>query len=100
MAVSQYTCIRWQQMISFSMPGALGTLVMLLPATHAMNVFHELVQNQVTVFTLFWSVLILLSEGKVTARKRVHQSKLCNLESMLKGRFLIRKSCDEFYLLS
>ncbi len=48
---------------SSMLPGALGKVGLLLPATHAMNVFQGLVQNQVTVFNPLWSVLILLAGG-------------------------------------
>ena len=43
--------------------GALGTIGLLLPATHAMNVFQGLAQNQVAAFNPLWSVLILLAGG-------------------------------------
>ncbi len=50
-------------MIPYSMlPGALGKVALLLPATHAMNAFHELAQNQATALPLWW-ILILLSGG-------------------------------------
>ena len=51
-------------MIPYSMlPGALGKVALLLPATHAMNAFQGLAQNQVIPFDLLWSVLILLIGG-------------------------------------
>ncbi len=51
-------------MIPYSMlPGALGKVSLLLPATHAMNAFQGLAQNQVTAFDPLWSVLILLVGG-------------------------------------
>jgi len=51
-------------MIPYSMlPGALGKVALLFPATHAMNVFQGLAQNQVTAFDPLWSVLILLAGG-------------------------------------
>ena len=51
-------------MIPYSMlPGALGKVALLLPATHAMNAFQGLAQNQVTAFDPLWSVLILLAGG-------------------------------------
>jgi len=51
-------------MIPYSMlPGALGKVGLLLPATHAMNAFQGLAQNQVTAFAPLWSVLILLAGG-------------------------------------
>jgi len=51
-------------MIPYSMlPGALGKVALLLPATHAMNSFQGLGQNQVTAFDPLWSVLILLVGG-------------------------------------
>ncbi len=48
---------------SSMLPGALGKVGLLLPATHAMNVFQGLTQNQVTAFDPLWSVLILLAGG-------------------------------------
>jgi ABC-2 type transport system permease protein len=51
-------------MIPFDiLPGALGKIALLLPATHAMNVFQGLAQNQVTAISPYWSVIILLSGG-------------------------------------
>ncbi len=51
-------------MIPYSMlPGALSKVALLLPATHTMNVFQGLAQNQVTAFNPLWSVLILLAGG-------------------------------------
>ena len=51
-------------MIPYSMlPGALGKVALLLPATHAMNVFQGFAQNQTTAFNSLWSVLILLIGG-------------------------------------
>jgi len=51
-------------MIPYSMlPGALGKVALLFPATHAMNAFQGLAQNQVTAFDPLWSVLILLAGG-------------------------------------
>ncbi len=51
-------------MIPYSMlPGALGKIALLLPATYAMNVFQGFAQNQVTAFNPLWSVLILLAGG-------------------------------------
>lgn len=51
-------------MIPYTMlPGALAKVGLLLPATHAMNVFQGLAQNQVTAFDPLWSVLILLAGG-------------------------------------
>ncbi len=51
-------------MIPYSMlPGALGKVALLLPATHAMNAFQGLAQNQVIPFDPLWSVLILLIGG-------------------------------------
>ena len=48
---------------SSMLPGALGKVGLLLPATHAMNAFQGLTQNQVTAFDPLWSVLILLAGG-------------------------------------
>ena len=48
---------------SSGLPGALGKVGLLLPATHAMNVFQGLTQNQVTTFDPLWSVLMLLVGG-------------------------------------
>jgi len=51
-------------MIPYSMlPGALGKVALLLPATHVMNAFQGLAQNQITAFDPLWSVLILLVGG-------------------------------------
>ncbi len=51
-------------MIPYSMlPGALGKVALLFPATHAMNVFQGLAQNQTAAFDPPWSVLILLAGG-------------------------------------
>ena len=51
-------------MIPYSMlPGALGKVALLLPATYAMNTFQGLAQNQVIAFDPLWSVLILLVGG-------------------------------------
>ena len=51
-------------MIPYSMlPGALGRVGLLLPATYAMNVSQGLAQNQVIAFDPLWSVLILLAGG-------------------------------------
>jgi len=51
-------------MIPYSMlPGALCKIAVLLPATHAMNVFQRLAQNQATAFDPLWSVFILLAGG-------------------------------------
>ena len=51
-------------MIPYSLlPGALGKVALLLPATHAMNIFQGLAQNQVTAFSLAGSILILLAGG-------------------------------------
>ncbi len=48
---------------SSMLPGALGKVGLLLPATHAMNVFQGLAQNQVATFDPIWSVIILLAGG-------------------------------------
>jgi ABC-2 type transport system permease protein len=51
-------------MLPYSMlPDALGKVGLLLPATHAMNAFQGLAQNQATAFDPLWSVLILLAGG-------------------------------------
>ncbi|MFC1978220.1 ABC transporter permease [Chloroflexota bacterium] len=51
-------------MIPYSMlPDAFSRVALLLPATHTMNVFQGLAQNQVTAFAPLCSVLILLSGG-------------------------------------
>jgi ABC-2 type transport system permease protein len=51
-------------MIPYSMlPDALGKIALLLPSTHAMNVFQGLVQNQVAAFDPLWSVITLLVGG-------------------------------------
>jgi ABC-2 type transport system permease protein len=51
-------------MIPYSMlPHALSRVALLLPASHAMNAFQGLAQNQVTAFDPLWSVLILLAGG-------------------------------------
>ena len=51
-------------MIPYSMlPGALGKVALLFPATHAMNAFQGLAQNQAATFDPLWSVIILLVGG-------------------------------------
>ncbi len=51
-------------MIPYSMlPGTLGKVALLLPATYAMNAFQGLAQNQGAAFDPLWSVLILLAGG-------------------------------------
>jgi len=51
-------------MLPYSMlPDVLGKVGLLLPATHAMNVFQGLAQNQAAAFDPLWSVLILLAGG-------------------------------------
>ena len=51
-------------MIPYGMlPGALGKVALLLPATHAMNVFQGMAQRQATAFDPLWSVVILLAGG-------------------------------------
>ncbi len=45
------------------LPGALGEIGRLFPATHAMNVFQGLTQNQATVVDPIWSVIVLLAGG-------------------------------------
>ena len=45
------------------LPGTLGKVRLLLPATRAMNAFQGLAQNQVAAFDPLWSVLILLIGG-------------------------------------
>ena len=51
-------------MIPYDMlPGALGNIALLLPATYAMNVFQGFAQNQVTAFYPLWSAIILLAGG-------------------------------------
>jgi len=51
-------------MIPYSMlPGALGKVSLLFPATYAMNAFQELAQNQAAAFDPLWSVIILLVGG-------------------------------------
>lgn len=54
-------------MIPYSLlPGALGKIALLLPATHAMNAFQWLAQNQLTTLNPIWSVLILLFGGALS----------------------------------
>ena len=48
---------------SSMLPGALGKVGLLLPATHAMNAFQGFAQNQATAFDPLWSVVILLAGG-------------------------------------
>ena len=49
-------------MIPFSiLPGALARIALLLPATHAMNIFQGLSQNQATPFDPSLSIIILLT---------------------------------------
>jgi len=51
-------------MIRFNdLPDALSRVAIILPATHAMNVFKGFAQNQATSFDPLWSVLILLAGG-------------------------------------
>ena len=51
-------------MIPLSMlPDAFSKVGLLLPASHAMNAFQGLAQNQTTAFDPLWSVLILLIGG-------------------------------------
>jgi ABC-2 type transport system permease protein len=45
------------------LPDALAKVGLLLPATHAMNAFQGLAQNQAATFDPLWSVLILLAGG-------------------------------------
>jgi hypothetical protein len=45
------------------LPDALGKVGLLLPATHAMNVFQGLAQSQAATFAPIWSVIILLTGG-------------------------------------
>ncbi len=45
------------------LPDALSKVGLLLPATHAMNTFQGLAQNQATAFDPLWSVIILLAGG-------------------------------------
>ncbi len=73
---STRTTMLWQQLIflpsmligglmipSSDLPDALGKVGQLLPATHAMNAFQGLAQNQVTAFDPLWSIIILLAGG-------------------------------------
>ncbi|MEE9199755.1 MAG: ABC transporter permease [Dehalococcoidia bacterium] len=46
-----------------TLPDSLSKVGLLLPATHAMNAFQGLAQNQVAAFEPLWSVLILLAGG-------------------------------------
>ena len=46
-----------------NLPDVLAKIGLLFPATHAMNTFQGLAQNQVTAFDPLWSVLILLAGG-------------------------------------
>jgi ABC-2 type transport system permease protein len=49
-------------MIPFSMlPGVLARIALLLPATHAMNIFQGLSQNQTTAFNILWSIIVLIA---------------------------------------
>jgi ABC-2 type transport system permease protein len=48
------------------LPGALGKIALLLPATYAMNVFQGFVQNQNAAIAPLWSVTILLAGGIVS----------------------------------
>ena len=45
------------------LPGALGGIGRLFPATHAMNVFQGLARNQATAADPLWSVIVLLAGG-------------------------------------
>ena len=48
---------------SFEFRTGIRDKTLLLPATHAMNAFQGLAQNQVATFDPLWSVLILLAGG-------------------------------------
>ncbi|MDO9581035.1 MAG: ABC transporter permease, partial [Bacteroidales bacterium] len=72
---STRTVVLWSQLILLpsmmmgvmiplsDLPAAFGKAALLLPATHAMNVFNGLAQNQTTAIAPIWSVLILLIGG-------------------------------------
>jgi ABC-2 type transport system permease protein len=49
-----------------TLPEALSKVGLLLPATHAMNVFQDLAQNQAATFDPLWSVIILLAGGTLS----------------------------------
>jgi ABC-2 type transport system permease protein len=54
-------------MIPYDMlPGALGKIALLLPATYAMNIFQGFTQNQVAALHPLWSVIILLGGGALS----------------------------------
>ncbi len=73
---STRTIVLWSQLIflpsmligglmipSTMLPGVLGKIGLLLPATYVMNTFQGLVQNQTIAFNPMWSALILLIGG-------------------------------------
>jgi len=49
------------------LPDALNRIALLLPATHAMNIFQGISQEQVTTFDPLWSALILLIGGTLSS---------------------------------
>ena len=69
------TAVLWTQLIFIpsmmmgvmirlsDLPDALSRVALLLPATHAMNIFQGFAQNQVAAFDPLWSVIILLAGG-------------------------------------
>jgi len=72
---STRTVVLWSQLILLpsmmlgvmiplsDLPDAFSKAALILPATHAMNVYQGLTQNQVGAFNPLWSVLILLTGG-------------------------------------
>jgi ABC-2 type transport system permease protein len=45
------------------LPEAFAKAGLMLPSTHAVNIYEGLARNQVTGFSPLWSVLILLTSG-------------------------------------
>jgi len=72
---STRTAVLWTQLIFIpsmmmgvmirlsDLPDALSRFALLLPATHAMNVYQGIVQGQITPFNPLWSLLILFIGG-------------------------------------
>jgi len=76
---STRTAVLWTQLIFIpsmmmgvmirlsDLPDALNRIALLLPATHAMNIFQGISQEQVTTFDPLWSALILLIGGTLSS---------------------------------
>jgi hypothetical protein len=55
--------VPWGLATAMMLAGIVHVMAVLLPATHAMNVFQGLARNQTTVIAPVWSILILLTGG-------------------------------------